>query len=165
MRDMEPMTLAEIETAPFRESLSARFDASPDAVFAQLADPRRWLEWFPLMYRAEWTSQKTNAVGAEREVALRVFGKYRERFLAWEPGERFAFTMLASTSPLVSRMAEDWRLQREGRGTRLEWTVGGYPTRIGKLGAPALRIVLGRLFKGGGAKLERLLRERGTQVA
>jgi hypothetical protein len=165
MRAMEPMSLAEIETAPFRVSMSARFDASPDAVFAQLADPRLWLEWFPLMYRAEWTSQKTGAVGAEREVALRVFGKYRERFLAWEPGERFAFTMTGSTSPLVARMAEDWRIAREHGGVRLEWTVGGYPTTIGRVATPALRIVLSRLFSGGGARLEKLLRQRGTQVA
>jgi len=165
MRDMEPMTLAEIETAPFRVHETARFEASPDALFARMVDPRSWLEWFPLMYRAEWMTPKTSGVGAEREVALRVFGKYRERMLAWEPGERFAFTMTASTSPLVKRMAEDWRMSREGNGVRLDWTVGGYPTTVGRMGAPALRAVLSRLFAGGRAKLEKLLRERGTQVA
>ena len=159
------MTLAEIETAPFRVHETARFEASPDALFARMVDPRSWLEWFPLMYRADWVTQKTNGVGAEREVALRVFGKYRERMLAWEPGERFAFTMTASTSPLVKRMAEDWRMSREGNGVRLDWTVGGYPTTLGRAGAPALRAVLSRLFAGGGAKLDKLLRERGTQVA
>ena len=165
MRDMEPMTLAEIETAPFRVHKTARFEASPNALFARMVDPRSWIEWFPLMYRADWVTQKTNGVGAEREVALRVFGKYRERMLAWEPGERFAFTMTASTSPLVKRMAEDWRMSREGNGVRLDWTVGGYPTTVGRMGAPALRAVLSRLFAGGRAKLEKLLRERGTQVA
>jgi len=159
------MTLAEIETAPFRVHETARFEASPDALFARMVDPRSWLEWFPLMYRAEWMTPKTSGVGAEREVALRVFGKYRERMLAWEPGERFAFTMTASTSPLVKRMAEDWRMSREGNGVRLDWTVGGYPTTVGRMGAPALRAVLSRLFAGGRAKLEKLLRERGTQVA
>jgi hypothetical protein len=165
MRDMEPMTLAEIETAPFRVNRTARFEASPDALFAQMVDPKTWLTWFPMMYAAEWITPQTNGVGATREVALRVFGKYREKMLAWDPGERFAFTMTGSTSPLVSRMAEDWRLSREGNGVRLDWTVGGYPTTIGKVGAPALRAVLSRLFTGGGAKLEKLLRERGTQVA
>jgi len=159
------MTLAEIETAPFRVHKTARFEASPNALFARMVDPRSWIEWFPLMYRADWVTQKTNGVGAEREVALRVFGKYRERMLAWEPGERFAFTMTASTSPLVKRMAEDWRMSREGNGVRLDWTVGGYPTTLGRAGAPALRAVLSRLFAGGGAKLDKLLRERGTQVA
>jgi hypothetical protein len=165
MRDMEPMTLAEIETAPFRVHKTARFEASPDALFAQMIEPKRWVEWFPLMYRADWLTLKTNSVGAEREVALRVFGTYRERMLAWDPGERFAFTMTGSTSPLVARMAEDWRMAREGNGVRLDWTVGAYPTTLGKLGSPALKAVLSKLFTGGGAKLEKLLRERGTQVA
>lgn len=158
MRDMEPMTLAEIETAPFRVRQTARLDASPDGLFAQLIDPQSWTRWFPLMYRAAWTSPETAGVGAEREVALRVFGGYRERMLAWDPGERFAFTMTASTSPLVRRMAEDYRLHREGSGVRLEWTVGAYPSTIGKLGAPALRLVLSRLFAGAGANLQTLLR-------
>lgn len=165
MRDMEPMTLAEIETAPFRVRRAARFDATPDALFAQLVDPETWTRWFPLMHRAAWITPNTGGVGAEREVALRVFGAYRERMLAWEPGERFAFTMTGSTSPLVRRMAEDWRISRAGSGVHLEWTVGAYPTTLGKVGAPALRAVLSRLFAGGGAKLEKLLRERGTQVA
>lgn len=159
------MTLAEIETAPFRVTKTAWFDASPDALFAQLADPSAWPAWFPTMYRAEWISTQTAGVGAEREVALRVFGKYREKMIAWQPGERFAFTMTGSTSPLVSRMGEDWRLSREGSGVRLDWVVGGYPTPLGKVGARPLRAVLGRLFTGGGAKLEKLLRERGTQHA
>lgn len=165
MRDMEPMTLAEIETAPFRITRTARFEASPSELFAQMVEPKRWLDWFPLMHRAAWISPATSGVGAEREVALRVFGHYRERMLAWDPGERFAFTMTGSTSPLVARMAEDWRMSREGNGVRLEWTVGAFPTTLGKLGAPALKLVLGRLFTGGGARLEKLLRERGTQVA
>ncbi|MEO8700917.1 MAG: SRPBCC family protein, partial [Kofleriaceae bacterium] len=134
-------------------------------VFAELADPVRWLDWFPLMRRAEWTSREKSAVGAERQVGLRVFGEFRERMIAWEPGKRFAFTMTASTSPLTARMAEDWRLSREGSTTRLDWIVGAFPTTIGKLGAPALRFTLTRMFRQGGSNLRRLLRQRGTQVA
>jgi hypothetical protein len=162
---MEPMTLAEIEAAPFRVQETARFDASPAALFAQLADPATWPGWFPTMVRAAWITPQTSGVGAEREVALRVFGKYREKMIAWEPGERFAFTMTGSTSPLVRRMGEDWRLTRDGNGVRLDWIVGGYPTTLGKVGAPALRLVLRRLFAGGGSRLAKLLQERGTQVA
>src|SRR5688572_4769678 len=132
MRAMEPMTLAEIESAPFLVKKSARFAASPETLFAYLADPATWPQWFPSMYRAAWVSSKTSGVGAEREVALRVFGNYREQMIAWEPGERFSFTMTASTSPLVRRMGEDWRLTRDGSGVRLDWTVGGVPSTLGK---------------------------------
>jgi len=159
------MTLAEIESAPFRVSKTARFEATPEALWAQFADVTTWPQWFPTMYSAEWITSATSGVGATRDVKLRVFGAYREQFIVWEPSARFSFTMIGSTSPLVSRMGEDWRLTREGNGVRLDWTVGGVPTTIGKLGAPALRAVLSRLFTGGGANLAKRLRERGTQVA
>lgn len=165
MRAMQPMTLAEIETAPFRVVQQVTLPAGPDAVFAELADPARWLDWFPLMHRAVWTSAATEGVGAERAVALRVFGKFEERFLAWEPGKRYAFTMTASTSPLAARMAEDWRLSRDNHGTRLEWTVAAVPTTIGRPATPVLRLVLRRMFVRGTANLGRLLQHRGTQVA
>lgn len=165
MHAMEPMTLADIETAPFRAVASATLDAPPETVFAQLAEPACWLDWFPLMRRAAWTSSTTAAVGAERSVALRVFGKFDERFLAWEPGKRYTFTMTASTSPLVSRMAEDWRLSREAGGTRLEWTVAAVPTTLGRAGTPMLRMVLRRMFRRSATNLGRLLSHRGTQVA
>ncbi len=165
MREMQPMNLAEIKTAPFRIERHATFEGTPRAMFAQLAEPARWLDWFPLMYSARWTSAQTTGVGAEREVRLRVFGDYRERVLAWDPSERFAFTMLASTSPLVTRMAEDWRITRDGRSVRLDWTVGAYPSMLGRAATPVLRRVLGTMFTRGGSKLRRLLREHGTQVA
>ncbi|MBA3396402.1 MAG: SRPBCC family protein [Deltaproteobacteria bacterium] len=165
MRDMPPMTLAEIETAPFRVEQRARLRGSPEAVWKNLAEPARWLDWFPMMHRATWTSDKTAAVGAERSVALRVFGKFDERILAWDPGERFAFTMIASTSPLAKRMAEDWRITRHGPEVELEWVVGAFPTTVGRPATPILRAVLRQMFARGTARLRRLLDERGTQVA
>ena len=165
MRAMTPMTLAELDSAPFRVELSTNLPGTPEAVFAQLADPTRWLDWFPLMHQARWTSASIAAVGAERRVDLRVLGAFVERIVAWEPGARFAFTMTASTSPLAARMAEDWRISRAGKGTRLDWTIGGHPTLIGRVATPALRAVSTQLFKRGGSNLARLLRERGTQVA
>jgi hypothetical protein len=165
MKQMAPMSLAELDSAPFRMVLSDVRPGSPAAVFAELAEPERWLGWFPLMTKAGWSSSQTACVGAERKVALRLLGRFEERFLAWEPGKRFAFTMIASTSPLARQMAEDYRLTREAGGTRLEWTIGAVPTTIGRVGTPALRLVSKRLFSGLIGNLSRVLRERGTQVA
>ncbi|HEU0034167.1 MAG TPA: SRPBCC family protein [Kofleriaceae bacterium] len=162
---MEPMTLAELDTAPFRVTQSVTLPATPDAVFAELADPVRWTDWFPLMRRAEWTTETTATVGAERRVGMRVFGVFVERMLAWEPGKRFAFTMVGSSSPFVARMGEDWQLSREAGGTRLDWIVGAYPTLVGKPAAPVLAAVLRRMFRQGGGNLARMLKQRGTQVA
>jgi hypothetical protein len=165
MKTMEPMALADFAAAPFRVEQSLVLPGTPEQLFLELAEPARWIGWFPLMRRAEWTSAKTAQVGAERSVSLRVFGRFDERMLAWEPGKRFAFTMIASSSPLVRRMGEDWRLVRDAGGTRLEWTVAAVPTTLGKLATPALRRVLTRLFQGGGQNLRRVLHERGTQAS
>jgi uncharacterized protein YndB with AHSA1/START domain len=162
---MDPMTLAELDSAPVRLEFSELLPGPPEVVFRELAEPERWIGWFPLMREARWTSSQTACVGAERTVHLRVFGRFREIFLAWEPGSRMAFTMLESTSPLARRMAEDWRLAREQGGTRLTWVVGIAPTRIGKLAVPGLRPIVGRMFRQGMANLGRVLGGRGTQVA
>src|SRR5262245_7154250 len=165
MHTMEPMTLADFATAPFRVEQSVVLPGTPEQLFTELAEPGRWIGWFPLMRRAEWTSAATAQVGAERLVAMRVFGRFHERMLAWEPGKRFAFTMIASTSPLVRRMAEDWRRPRDAGGTRLDWTVAAVPTTLGRMTAPMQRRVLARLFRGGGENLRRVLHERGTQAS
>ena len=107
MKTMEPMTLAELDTAPFRVVQSTVLPGTPDQVFAELADPARWIGWFPLMRKAAWTSNSTACVGAERTVGLRLLGRFAERFLAWEPGKRYAFTMIASTSPLARPIASE----------------------------------------------------------
>lgn len=158
MRTMTPMNLSDFDSGPFRHQLSVRIDASREAVFAELADPARWLTWFPLMHEAAWVTPQVAMVGAEREVALYVFGRFRERMIAWEPNLRFAFTMTASTSPLASQMAEDNRLTSNADGTtQLDYTVAFTPTAIGKLAFPALRLVMTALVLRACRNLERSL--------
>lgn len=165
MKAMQPMTFGDFELAPFRVRLSGRVSAPPDVVWAEFEEPARWVDWFPMMHHAAWTSSSTRRAGAEREVALTVFGRFRERILAFDPGARFAFTMIESESPLVRRMAEDWTLERDGSHTRLGWTVVATPTTLGRAGQPALRLVLRRMFGQAVSNLERVLRQRGTHVS
>jgi uncharacterized protein YndB with AHSA1/START domain len=161
MKTMPPVTLESFEDAPFLFTANAVLPHTPAEAFAELADPARWPAWFPLMRSAAWTSAETSRVGAEREVAMRLFGRFQERILAWEPGARFAFTMTASASPLVDRMGEDYRLTPERDGVRLTWVVAAVPTTLGRVGAPALRLVLSRMFRGAVANL----RERAESPA
>lgn len=135
---------------------SARLAAPPAQVFASFADPPQWLRWWPMMTSCQWT-QGTGGVGSEREVALRLLGRFRERMIAWQPGERFAFTMIATTSPMASQMAEDYRLASDGAGTRLEWTFAARPRTLGKLTAPVMRATMLRMFNSGMTSLDHML--------
>jgi polyketide cyclase/dehydrase/lipid transport protein len=146
MHSMQPMTLDEIATAPVRVSGAGWLDAAPQAVFAELADPSLW---FPLMRRSVWHTGATSGVGAEREIRNTVLGAFRERMLVWDPGERVAFTMLATTSPFIARAIEDWRLVPERGGTHVEWVVAAHPTTLGRAAMPILRSTTRALFARG----------------
>ncbi|HUJ58743.1 MAG TPA: SRPBCC family protein [Kofleriaceae bacterium] len=143
MRELAPYAIDELGSAPFQFVARAELDADPLAVFAELGTPSLW---FPMMRRSVWRSGATSGVGALREVDVLGFGRFRERMLAWDPGERLAFTMIATSSPLVARMAEDWVLSPGERGTHVEWRVVMRPSAIGRLAQPALPALLRGMF-------------------
>ena len=146
MRDMAPMELADVAAAPVKVGGSVWLDANPHAVFAELADPSLW---FPLMRRSVWHTGATGGVGAERDIAHPVLGNFRERMIAWTPGVRVAFTMLATSSPFIARALEDWQLAPERDGTRADWVVAAHPTKLGRVASPALKATTRLLFARG----------------
>jgi len=156
MRTLPAVELDWIDTAPIVLRIDGRLAASPARVFEAFADAPGWPAWFPTMTRAAWVAG-SGGVGSEREVSVRGFGSVRERFLAWEPGVRFSFTMIGATSPLVRRMGEDYRLSADGGGTRLACTVGIEPSRLGRVAMPLAKRLLLRSFRGAVARLDRQL--------
>jgi uncharacterized protein YndB with AHSA1/START domain len=159
MFKLRPETLAFTERAPIRIQDRAVVAKSPDEVFAALTDAPGWTRWFPLMTRCEWVTKETSGVGAERVVALTLLGTYRERFIAWEPGKRFSFTMTESSSPLARAIAEDLRLSPVdgGAATALDWTLAAEPTLLGKAAKPILVATMRRVFRESGVRLNRVL--------
>ncbi len=123
-----PFTLRPEDVSfPSRAAVSLSFTrvvpASPDEVFGVLADHERWALWFADFRRAEVTSPGREGVGTTRRVWVGPM-VLDERFVAWEPGRRFAFTMLSTNLPILSAMVEDWRLAPVDGGTRVEYLVG-----------------------------------------
>ncbi len=157
MRDLEPTDLEFFETAKHRITGSARLSASPAKVFASLAENSDWLKWFPMVKSIEWITG-TGGLGSEREVVLGGgLGHYRERYIAWEPATRYAFTMFGTTSPMFARLAEDFRLTPDGTGTKLDWVMAAQPTKLGWVTWPITKAVMGSFFRRGTKKLEPLL--------
>ena len=164
------MTLDDLERAPIRFTGEAMLAATPEAVFDELGDPSLWL---PLMRRSVWRTGATGGVGAEREVDLALFGGFRERMLVWDRGARCVFTMVATTSPLIARMAEDWRLARTDGGTRVTYAVSAELRPLARAAAPGLRLATRALFAAGVRGLAKRTRwsakhvqdRRGTQPA
>jgi len=143
MRKLTPLELHDFDSQPFRVAGSARLDADPNVVFAELSDPSLW---FPLMRRSVWKTGATSGVGAEREITHAIFGRARERMLAWDQGVRVAFTMIEATSPFIDEMGEEWLITREDNQTMLDWKVVATPSRVGRLAQPVLRRMLATLF-------------------
>ncbi len=116
-----------------RQSLvvEARSDASPETVFAILADTEGWVRW----------SRKTKSAVLERPGsteregvgAIRVFQNgrttSREEVVEYEPPRRFVYTLLSGL-PLRDYRAEV-DLTPDGTGTRIRWASSFEPKRRG----------------------------------
>lgn len=146
MRAYQPVDLGWIAAAPLTIRASARLAAAPGRVFDALADADGWTGWWPLMHVARWTTPAPHGVGSEREVAIRGLGRLRERFVAFEPGARFAFTMLEGTNPLATAIVEDYLLSPDGGGTDVAWTIGAAPTALGRIARPAVVATVRAMF-------------------
>lgn len=116
----------------------AELPATPDAVFAVLADEAPWPEWFPGMRRSTWLTPEPHGVGSLRRVDLAMTGRASlpgtisavEHFVAFDepagPGDpgRMTFYLARATAPLASHFLEDYVLTPTiGGGTRLRWSV------------------------------------------
>ena len=132
----------------------------PADVFVAITDPATFARWFPDFRAAHWVSGTPPGPGSVREVRLRALA-VRERILVWEPGKRFAFTVISASQPLLARMVEDYRLTaNEQGGTRVQWTVAYQPRLVVRPLAPLLRPVFGRLFRRACDELRRYLEGR-----
>ena len=140
MAATERRTLEWAETAPLVVRATATSAAPPDAVFAVLADHERWPEWFGAVRRVVVTGAR-EGVGASRRVHI-PGGVFEEDFIAWDPGQRWAFTVTAARPPICRALVEDCRLTPARDGTHIEYRMCFEPTRWA---APVMRLVAGSM--------------------
>jgi uncharacterized protein YndB with AHSA1/START domain len=161
MAPLVPRGIDWIDEAPLRIEASSETAASPDAVFAVLADHERWPEWFTSV-RDVTVLGRGEGVGARRRVKI-PGATVEEEFIVWEPGVRFAFTGIDFRPRITRSIVEDCRLTpRPGGGTAITYTQYLDPP-------PLLRPLLTRLASRlranndqAMANLARRAEERGT---
>lgn len=155
---VEAVTADTMGDIPSSMTFEADVPAKPERVFEILSTAENQRDWFKDFARARWLGLRSEGVGAERIVELKLL-RVKERFLIWEPGKRLAFTIFGATLPLIRRMTEDMVLEPKGEGTRLTWTVR-YELRhpLMKVADPLLRRDFGGMFQ---SSLEGLARYAG----
>ncbi|MGV3523811.1 MAG: SRPBCC family protein [Candidatus Sericytochromatia bacterium] len=141
---LQTWSLAEALQAPSCFVYNTHIQASPEAVFRALSTSD-WSQWFVDFKGMEWTSPALYQVGSTRTVTLKMLA-VKERFLAWEPGQRFSFAIEAISLPVVEAMAEDWCLRSENGHTHVTWRVAYAPTPWMRLIHPLARWVFDRQF-------------------
>lgn len=151
MASMTPRPLEWNDTAPVRIVRTRRIAATPDLVWKHIADHESWTEWFDSLKEVV-PGDPAEGVGGTRRVVAGPL-TVDEEFLAWEPGERFAFTVVSSSGPGMRSMNEDVRLTPAGdSATTVTYTMALDPV-AGKVTGPLLKRALGKALEDALAKL------------
>lgn len=153
MRPLIVRDLNWIDHAPVSVTRTRRIAASSDEIWAAIADHESWPQWFDALTEVEVLGSG-EGVGGRRRVHIRSIA-IEEEFLAWEPGERFAFVLTGANKPGIKSMVEDVRLESVGDGaTTVSYTQALEPVAA-TVTAPLLRRVLPKGLDKGLAGLAR----------
>lgn len=103
-----------IDSAPILVSETIEIDATPDEVWAHIADHATWPEWFEALTEVQPGATSTG-VGGTRRVIVKPLS-IDEEFTAWDEGEHFAFAIVTSKIPMLAAAAESVRLEPTSAG-------------------------------------------------
>ena len=115
-----------IDDAPISLSNSRRIAASPEAVWARIADHETWPEWFTDFSKVTVTSG-AEGVGGGRKVTM-PGATVTELFTEWEPNRRFAFTLVEGP-PILASMAELVEIEPADDGCTITYRQGIEPAK------------------------------------
>lgn len=155
VRRLRSVELEFADTAPVRLEFAATLAASPETVYAALADDvEGWPRWFTAVREAVPTEG-----GAGRRVRLRGGTRFTETVLAADPSSRYAYRIDTVNAPGIAAMLEDWRLAEDGSGgTHVRWTMASAPAPLLRPVIRAARPMVGRAFR-------EAMRNLGSQLA
>jgi len=105
-----------IHSAPFQASATREIDATPDEVFAALADHESWPAWFKTIVKVERFGDRHDGLGSNRRVFINKRVGIDEEFNVWEPGERWGFVVLSATIGGLKSMVELVTIDDLGEG-------------------------------------------------
>jgi uncharacterized protein YndB with AHSA1/START domain len=125
-----------VPNAPVVVSNSLRIDAPAETVWARIADHESWTEWFRDLQKVSVTLG-AEGVGGGRQVWMPGV-TVKERFTAWDPPTRFAFTIIEGPRVITS-MGELIEIEPDGDACTITYTQGIEPAKgfgwFWKLGA------------------------------
>ncbi|MDI3389029.1 SRPBCC family protein [Streptomyces sp. B-S-A8] len=158
-RQLSPVGLEFIDTAPVRLVFARQLSAPPAAVYRGLAeDVTGWPAWFRAV-----TLCRPTAGGAGREVRLVGGGRFQETILATDPVERYAYRVDTANAPGLRALAEEWLLTPAGNGTRVQWSFAADGTAVLRALLKAARPGLGRSFQDAASRLDKRIAANSTR--
>ncbi|GAA4005692.1 SRPBCC family protein [Streptomyces sp. NBC_01352] len=155
-RQLRPVGIEFVETAPVRLVFAREISASPAAVFRALAeDVPGWADWFGAVTLARSVQE-----GARREVRLKGGTRFLETVLVAKEAEVYAYRVDETNAPGPRALVEEWRLTPAGTGTRVQWTFAADGPAVFRLALTFARSGLGRAFRDAVTSLDRRLAAR-----
>jgi uncharacterized protein YndB with AHSA1/START domain len=146
----------------FQVTRSRTMTAPPAAVYAQIADFRRWPQWSPWEERdpdmkREFSGSETGNGAKYAWVGNKDVGEGRMTITAAQPPERVAI-LLEFLEPFAATSVTEFRLAPSGQGTKVDWTMrgeNGFPAKAMSLFMNMDKII-GADFDAGLAKLDKV---------
>jgi uncharacterized protein YndB with AHSA1/START domain len=154
MPKLTPREVDFVDTAPIQITTNVTVNGTPEEVWAVLIDNERWPEWFSAAKECRTTSDEPQGVGSTRWIHVDLF-KVNERFVAWDPPHRWAFTILDLNLPGVISVVERALIKPTGEGkTEVSYTMASEVAPYLRPLVPLLRWRLSAMFAKGLAGIE-----------
>ena len=152
--------------APVRQVHRGSVALPAHRVFSWLAHhPESWPDWFSPAQVCRYEPGLPPGVGSIRRLSLRGGIRARERILAWDDDERFAYRVEEVNLPGIRAFVEEWTLAPVAQDrTELQWLLAVDCTPPVALLLRAARRPLDHVFQEGTRRMAALSRS-GTAPA